>query len=232
MVQFMFLSPKPASFPRPPKPEPYVGAIIGTNLLCLILHIFGKTPSAGEATRYYLHGGLVLDFIGQKGPSSKMVLVLLDLFVVTLQSIHLSAHTTKFRLKEQGLKQTTSTVQDLDSEERGVRRSTEIQQQDAQHNVDLQSLNTAGRVHTALSGTSREQEQQDEAWEVTAPRLDAFLLDSFWNGQIVLADLNPVRTAQEQIIQYQSTPLDARRDALNAQLAARMFELRYLTQGR
>lgn len=219
----MFLTPKPSAFPRPPKPEPYVGAILGTNLLCLILHIFSAAPAAGEATRFYLHGGLALDFIGQKGPSSKIVLVLLDLFVVTLQLIGLSAHITRERLKsEVSETPVTTATQDLESEERGVRRSAELQRHDS---IELQSLNTAGRAQSVLPA-----DEHDTA-EVS-PRLDAFILESFWNGQIVLADLNPLKTAKEQIIHYQQTPLETRRSALNAQLAARMSEFRYLTRRR
>lgn len=226
MVQFMFLTPKPAAFPRPPKPEPYVGAILGTNMLCLILHIFSKTPSAGEATRFYLHGGLVLDFIGQKGPSSKLVLVLLDVFVLALQVVHLSAHITRTRLHEGISTQATVAVQDIESEERGVRRSTEIEQQDLQGDINLQSLNTAARAQLVA------EEQRGEDWMSTSPEPDFSILESFWNGQIVLADLNPLTIVREQVVHYQQTPTDTRRNALNAQLTARMSELRYLTRRR
>ncbi|EME79171.1 uncharacterized protein MYCFIDRAFT_90088 [Pseudocercospora fijiensis CIRAD86] len=71
---------------------PIIGTIFGTTLLCIIMHLYNSPPSAGEATRGYLHGGLAMDFIGQKGPSSKVHLILLDLLVLLVQLVQMSAH--------------------------------------------------------------------------------------------------------------------------------------------
>jgi cytochrome b len=103
LIQMVLLTPKTGLLPDPPANRPALGAILGANLLCVILHIFSSAPSAGEATRGYLHGGFVMDFIGQKGPSSKLHLLALDLVVILLQVVHLSAFIARQRLKKEGI---------------------------------------------------------------------------------------------------------------------------------
>ena len=90
--------------------------------------------------RGYLHGGLIVDLIGQKGPTSKVHLVLLDLLVLVLQCVMLTVHLEKEVLSKElvalagsGAPVPTSTAevqpredavsaQDMDAEERGVMR--------------------------------------------------------------------------------------------------------------
>ncbi|KAK5124131.1 hypothetical protein LTR85_001834 [Meristemomyces frigidus] len=220
-VQFVFLTPKPPIFPAPPANRPYIGAILGANLLCLFLHAVYAAPSAGEATRGYLHGGLAMDFIGQKGPTSKIVLVLLDLLVVVLQLGHLSMHITRQRLKDSALSVTTSTgreytaaaapsstTQDLDSEERGVRRS------DEQQDIEMQTLDRSGAAQASANeehGTEAERDSflssSSSSSSTTAPRTtDHHIFDAFNSGQIVLADLDIVQTVREQFWAYQLAP--------------------------
>jgi hypothetical protein len=62
-----------------------IGYIFGTTLLSTAYHLFRPNPSAGEATRGYLHGGLILDFVGQLGPVPKVRLFLLDLALLLLE---------------------------------------------------------------------------------------------------------------------------------------------------
>ena len=239
-VQFIFLTPKPQVFPTPPKPEPYVGAILGTGLLCLLLHIFSGAPAAGEATRDYLHGGVIIDFIGQKGPTSKAMLVLLDLVVTVLQLVHLSAHVARLRLKD--VSATAAIVesvtgglgQDVESEERGVRRSAELERRNLQEDIELQTLHSSGGsvVRRAVRNDDDEDTDGQSGNTTTSSTwTDAFLFDAFKNGQIVLVDLNPLRTVKEQVIRFRKTPPEVRRSALNAQLAGRMIGLR-LAAGR
>ncbi|KAK0260023.1 hypothetical protein B0A54_09507 [Friedmanniomyces endolithicus] len=210
MVQFVFLTPKPPIFPEPPPNRPYIGAILGTNILCFILHAWFAAPSAGEATRGYMHGGLAIDFVGQKGPSSKVHLLLLDLLVVMLQLIHLSAHITRQRLKQGSISVTTpsgrrytpsasTSRQDIDAEERGVRRSGE------QQDIEMQTLNPSGAPVTA-EGRAEDRAERETLLASTTARTDAHIFDAFNSGQIVLADLNLPQTLQEQFWAYQSAP--------------------------
>lgn len=154
-MQLLYLTPKPPLVPTPPniKDRPYIGAIFGTNILCFLLHLWLSRPSAGEATRGYLHGGLLIDFIGQKGPTSKMHLLLLDVGIAVLQMVMLAAVTEEKNMESKkkarshrrsarnGTNETTTTTtnaatepepsepitstQDHDAEERGQRRSAE-----------------------------------------------------------------------------------------------------------
>ena len=113
---------------------------MGTNLVCLGCHLWFPGPGAGEATRGYLHGGLLLDFVGQLGPSSKLRLVLLDVFILLLQLIALAATTKRRSLGKSKPPTATGTAtvstapatsdsaaamssgHDHDAEERGVLR--------------------------------------------------------------------------------------------------------------
>ncbi|KAK5131407.1 hypothetical protein LTR08_000943 [Meristemomyces frigidus] len=216
-VQFVLLSPKPALFPEPPSNRPYIGAIFGANLLCLFLHALFAASSAGEATRGYLHGGLAIDFIGQKGPSSKTHLLLLDLLVLVLQLYHLSAHITRQKLRDTDATAVSVTTtsgrsytapapsQDVDSEERGIRRSDEIQ------DIEMQTLNPSG---TAANPAIAEEEESSTETDTllsstiatgTAPHTDdQHISDAFNSGQIILADLDIARTVKEQFWAYQT----------------------------
>ena len=89
IVQLLFFTPKASPFPEASKQQPYVGAIALSNLFCMFLHCISANPASGEATRGYLHGGLFIDFIGQKGPISKLRLLTFDLMILVIQIIML-----------------------------------------------------------------------------------------------------------------------------------------------
>ncbi|KAF2415517.1 DUF1746-domain-containing protein [Tothia fuscella] len=84
LVQTSLIMPRLA----PNMPDPYFAHltfIIGGNAFCMITHFIMSPPTAGEATRGYLHGSLILDFVGQLGPTSKIHLLILDTFIFLLQ---------------------------------------------------------------------------------------------------------------------------------------------------
>jgi hypothetical protein len=243
MIQFVLLTPKNDSYPRPPEPQPYVGAILGTNILCILLHLWFAAPSASEAMRGYLHGGLAMDFIGQQGPSSKIMLIFLDLLVVTLQSVHLSAHIARSRLRtaiptgsEMGIRMQPAptpalSAQNIDSEERGIRRSVELEEQG---DIELQSLNTSGHVSAptdtappdalAVQNTS----DRENLPVSTAPQTDTLIFDAFYSGQINIGDFDVWRTIREQFWAYQKAPPEVN-GTYRAQLAGRLMGLRLAT---
>ncbi|QDS68622.1 hypothetical protein FKW77_001414 [Venturia effusa] len=97
---------------RAPRSES-AGPILVTNALCLLLHLYRRRPEAGEALRGYLHGGLLLDFIGQRGPTSKWQLVLMDILLTILQLV------AQALLEKRKAMDKSRPVTDLDSEERG-----------------------------------------------------------------------------------------------------------------
>lgn len=226
-VQFLFLSPKPSFLPEPPPNRPYLGAIFGSGLLCLAVHALFDPPEASEATRGYLHGGLAMDFIGQKGPTSKTHLILLDLLVLALQLVHLTALITRLKVKEKASLPTAAPAtapqptQDHDFEERGMLRS-----EHEPVDIELQDLNPAGRPIGVASGeatgetTERREALSEESDALsrereallggreaflsadTAPRTDAHIFDAFNSGEIMIADLNIVRVVRNQITEF------------------------------
>ncbi|OQO00423.1 hypothetical protein B0A48_13772 [Cryoendolithus antarcticus] len=222
MVHFTLLSPKPAAYPRPFEPQPYAAGVLIPNVLCMLLHLWLSAPSAGEATRGVLQGGLIMDFVGQQGPSSKIMLLLLDSLVLWLQLVQLSAHLSREKLRNAVSDVTTTravpaapSAQDLDSEERGVRRSLET---DEQTGIELRSLNPSGRVLDPES-------EPLVAASADAPQPDAIIFDAFYSGQIILGDFDVWTTAVEQWKHYRKASPEVA-GSYRAQLAGRVAGLR------
>jgi hypothetical protein len=86
---------------RPPdEPKPFLPLLLFSCGVNLVLHQLYPAPSAGEDTRGYLHGGLMIDFVGQQGPTSKWKLGALDLCLLALQLVMVSAHVKRRELKK------------------------------------------------------------------------------------------------------------------------------------
>ncbi|KAL1311093.1 hypothetical protein AAFC00_001300 [Neodothiora populina] len=219
VVQFMFLTPKPSFLPEPPHNRPYLGAVVGSNMFCLFLHVIYDRPAATEATRGYLHGGLAMDFIGQKGPTSKIHLVALDILLLLLQLVALGTHMTHVKVKHQidnpaaparqsavtttatpAASAPTETAQDLEHEEQGLLRSDH-------HPVDieLETLNSVGRRSSNGPNTSAEvQDQEDNDREALLassmqPRSDSHIFDAFNSGEIMILDMDIVNLVRTQL---------------------------------
>ena len=152
-----------------------------------------------------------MDFIGQKGPTGKMHLLLLDLLVVVLQLVHMSANVVRKRLRDGAVPVTVGaraataaaadgTAQDLDSEERGINRAEEAQ------DIEMQTLNPSGTATAAATTTSPSNDPPDESSSerdallasTAIPRTDAPVFDAFNAGQIMLADLDVWKSLKEQ----------------------------------
>jgi hypothetical protein len=218
----VLLTPKTGLLPDPPANRPALGAILGANLLCVILHIFSSAPSAGEATREYLHGGFVMDFIGQKGPSSKLHLLALDLVVILLQVVHLSAFIARQRLKKEGISERLmalfSADQDLEDEERGVR-----------HSVELQELGDRDRRSSdpSMGYTASGSNEASASASLLSTQTDEHLMDVINSGQAVLADLNLAKTFHEQFMSsYKGATPDSDRAESRRVLAEQLAGLR------
>ncbi|GAP86120.1 putative DUF1746-domain-containing protein [Rosellinia necatrix] len=132
MAQTLFVSPKIEDTVLI-VPNYHVSAIVAPNLLCMFLHLISSPPEAGEASRGYLHGGILVDFIGQKAPSSRFTLILLDAVVLAIQCFMITVNIEKERIRNVIKPQRVSanpgiviavptSTQDHDSEERGVLR--------------------------------------------------------------------------------------------------------------
>ena len=181
-----------------------------------------------------------MDFIGQKAPSSKVHLLLLDVLVVLLQVIHLAANAVRKNLRDVSASVTASSAQtaapvtrssrqDLDSEERGVRRS------DEQQDIEMQNLNPSGTTVTTTPAPTPEDtnasSERDALLASTAPRTDAHIFDAFNSGQIVVADLDLWRRLKEQAQLAKNAQRDPQPSGqtLRAELAGRILRMRLRT---
>jgi hypothetical protein len=212
----MFLTPKPNFIPPMPQHRPYIGAIFLPNFICIVLHIFTARSEAGEAMRGYLHGGIIIDLIGQKGPTSKIHLVLLDLLVLALQCFMLAVHVERERLAavlaaflkpgtEAGLPRVeVVTSQNHDAEERGVMRDSVTDDGD----IEMQVMNsrTDGPLTTSNdAGSERDQERArllDGPPPREQPKEDDNPLDMFWSGTAIVADFHILDTLKKQWDDY------------------------------
>lgn len=151
MAQTLFVSPKTEDTVLI-VPNYHVSAIVAPNLLCMFLHLISSPLEAGEASRGYLHGGILVDFIGQKAPSSRFTLILLDAVVLAIQCFMITVNIEKERIRNvikpprvNPSSGTTITVpttsQDHDSEERGVLRDApELDEINETDDVEMRPL--------------------------------------------------------------------------------------------
>ena len=96
----------------------------------MIIHNFFAQPEADETTRGYLHGGILIDFIGQKAPVPLTRLFFLDLLVMFLNFVMLGLIVERVKVAESRdtttaattttATATTTQAQDHDHEERGL----------------------------------------------------------------------------------------------------------------
>ncbi len=116
---------------QPDEPKLYLPFLLFSFGSTFLLHLVFPAPSAGEDTRGYLHGGLIIDFIGQQGPTSKWKLAAFDISILLLQLVMLSVHVKKREMNKKLVKvpevatQPAAREQDADDEERGVLHRTD-----------------------------------------------------------------------------------------------------------
>ncbi|KUJ24038.1 DUF1746-domain-containing protein [Mollisia scopiformis] len=218
--QMLFLTPKPNFIPPAPQHRPYIGAIFGPNIICILLHIFTARSEAGEAMRGYLHGGVIIDLIGQKGPTSKIHLVLLDLLILGLQCFMLAVHVERERLTKYVAalssgsalppsdqpRAEVATAQDHDAEEQGIMRDGIT----GNEGVELEPLPPQNGAPTTSATVEADAERNEERERLLAeppPRTeeeeeDDTGLDIFWSGTAVLANFHIVQNLRRQWQDY------------------------------
>ena len=199
LPHWLYFTPKPAIFPPTPLiHRPYIGIIFGTNIVCLLLHLAFSPPAAGEATRGYLHGGLVIDFVGQRSPVGIWKLVGLDILVFALQILVLGVTlerrgTMKADEVTQGVLQVAARPrQDHDSEERGILRQATAAEED----IELQDLQYA-----SSSGTGGDTDRgRDESLLPDGSGEHRFHhpLDPFYTGNHIITNLHILDTIRAQ----------------------------------
>ena len=202
IIQYIYFTPQPANFPMSPFRGPHLGLITLVNFGCLLVHIFATAPEAGEAVRGYIHGGLFVDFVGEKGPISKVKLVFFDTLIVVLQAVLLAVDVERTGLKKAMNKSSanssdqsisTSPVQDLDSEERGLHRDIGMNVED----IELRPLRSSIR-QTNHFGDAEEAGGFETPTAFQQRRTDEHPENIYDGGQEVIANLHiieSIRTA-------------------------------------
>ncbi|OLN88771.1 DSC E3 ubiquitin ligase complex subunit 4 [Colletotrichum chlorophyti] len=132
--QHHWLTPKPDDFPLTMEAaRSQVISVFVPNAICILLHIFASLPTATEAARGYLHGGVIVDFVGQRPPTSRLTFLALDFVILAVQCLMLAVHSEReklrpvvrpllFRLPRAIEEVVATSTQDYDAEERGVLR--------------------------------------------------------------------------------------------------------------
>jgi Fungal domain of unknown function (DUF1746) len=185
LVQLFLLTERPAGLPHPPA-RSALGAIVGSNLLCTVLHLVNPRPQAGEATNFYMHGSIIIDFVGQLGPTSKWRLFHMDTLLFVLQVVMLGVAIEKRRVQTPE-KQILRPAQDLEAEESGVVRSETTRERNGVHEgderIEMQEL--------LPGGTSEEGAEADDS--------NVHVLDEFYTGHTILTSLNVVESISREV---------------------------------
>ncbi|KAK0633442.1 hypothetical protein B0T14DRAFT_420567 [Immersiella caudata] len=188
---YIFISPKESTLSLPAH-RPHVFAIFLPNILCALFHFLVTLPRASEATRGYLHGGVIIDFVGQKPPTWRLGLLAFDLIIWGAQCLMLAVHQEREKLRKvlipslqtvptTGTEAATETMQDHDAEERGVLRD-EDGLMESDDSIELQPLNGVAEGEPRIeSGYSR---------------ATADLGDVMWSGNAVLANFHVVHAVR------------------------------------
>lgn len=158
--QYTYLTPKDNSFPFfMPASRLHVLLVVIPNLVCMLLHLFGRLPHGPGFHRGYQHGGLIIDFVGQRPPTYRLYYVLADVVILAVQCLMLTVHTQREKLRV-ALKTfrplvpdiaqelaTARSAEDLDAEERGVlRHAPGVDIDDVEDgDVELRTLNPNGQ---------------------------------------------------------------------------------------
>ena len=201
LPHWFYFTPKPSIFPAPsPSHRPYIGMIFGSNIVCILLHLLFRPPAAGEATRGYLLGGLLIDFVGQESPVSRWRLLVLDAMVLALQILILAVTLERRKVAvESGgvlVEEAVEARQDHDSEERGMMRRDDT----IQDEIELQDIR-----HTSSGRTGGDEDRErDELLDPDGsnePR-DQHPLDPYLTGQAVIVNVHVINTIRSQWQRY------------------------------
>ncbi|KAJ5781058.1 hypothetical protein N7457_006218 [Penicillium paradoxum] len=209
IVELICFTPKAPPF-EPTRTQPFVGAIIGSNLICMLFHAFIIRPEAGEETRGYLHGGLFIDFIGQ-APVSVTQLLSFDLVIFLIDIIMLgliiervkttgtlapTPATTNTDPNTDSIETEDSQSQDHDAEERGVRR-------EASDEPTSPARDSPDSLHSTPIDDEVEEERTTLLADPTDPESGGAArsghpMDTFSSGEAVIVSMSFFGTLRDQ----------------------------------
>ncbi|KAF9892890.1 hypothetical protein FE257_000482 [Aspergillus nanangensis] len=193
------------------------------NLFCMVYHKFFNELDAGEATRGYLHGGILIDFIGQKAPVPLARLLLLDVLVLILDLVMLGLIIERVKTAEASTStpapdanEPTPRAQDHDLEERGVLRNdhgSSPAPSSSPEGIEFDELATENtdRLLNADETTERTQLLADPSESGLAlGAKNNHPLDSFSSGEAVIVNMGFLDVIRDQ---WRYSPAAARRSS-------------------
>ena len=163
----------------------------------MLLHLIFGPPAAGEATRGYLHGGLLIDFVGQKSPVARWKVMVLDLLVLALQVLVFGVTVERRAIRSQGESPANveevanEQTQDYDSEERGMLR---------QDSSTVEVFEMQDFQHTSWRTSSSVDRGRDELLQhpSSSESRNHHPLESYYTGQQVIANLHLIDLVRTQ----------------------------------
>ncbi|KAH7402874.1 hypothetical protein BKA66DRAFT_404487 [Pyrenochaeta sp. MPI-SDFR-AT-0127] len=219
------LTPIPdTTLERPPdEPKPFLPLLLFSFGINFFLHLTYPAPSAGEDTRGYLHGGLMIDFIGQQGPTGKWKLGALDVCVLMLQLVMVSVHVKRRELKKKLAKMSTGVA----SSSTNAAASGATSDPEAEGTARVASDNAArdqdaddeerGVLHRSDTLSDIGADPDDEEDALLPPSSDAGhadALDILTSGQCVIGDFTLIDTLIQENRNYSAYRL-TRSESMN-----------------
>ncbi|PNY23725.1 DSC E3 ubiquitin ligase complex subunit 4 [Tolypocladium capitatum] len=215
--QYMYLTPKDESFPfLMPASRIHVLLIVIPNIICMLLHLLGSPPVGPDFHRGYQHGGLIIDFIGQRPPTYRLYYLLADVVILAAQCLMLTVHTQREKLRVTlktfrpllpELVQEMATArssEDLDAEERGVLRDAPDTTLDGTEGIALGSMAASQGGGDQGSGQAGESESLlRENSNDDNPR--THLSDIMASGNAVLSEYHVVQSTISAAINLERT---------------------------
>ncbi|KAK6504053.1 hypothetical protein TWF506_002268 [Arthrobotrys conoides] len=205
IVQINLFAQRPPNFPTPQRTQKRsaVVSIFGSTLICFLFHLFSEPASGSEATGGYLHGGMIIDFVGQEGPISRFRLIFLDLIILLLQLTMLTVKVSKQDLLDSSGPNRVTPSQDLDDEERGIVAGAE----------DDNSDFAASPIEEPSSSIS------SDGLRRRRPAADS----NIYSGEVNIAELRIVETVRSQWNSQNNTPIT---QSASATMAANLANAR------
>ncbi|RSL94000.1 hypothetical protein CDV31_014483 [Fusarium ambrosium] len=213
--QYMYLTPKDESFPfLTPASRIHVVLVVIPNLICMLLHLFASLPIGPDYHRGYMHGGLVIDFIGQKPPTSRIYYLLADIAILAIQCLMLTVHTERERLRltlktfrpliPDVAQEMGPTLEDLDAEERGVSRDMPGSlPPNETEDIELQPLRP---INEAEEGSSQSGEPEPPARESPADEpTRTYLSDVLSSGNAVIGEYHVLHSLRNAAMDLERT---------------------------
>lgn len=206
LVHGSLLTPIPdKTLERPPdEPRPFLPLLLCAFAANFFLHLSYPAPAAGEDTRGYLHGGLMIDFIGQQGPTSKWRLGALDVCILFLQLVMVSVHVKRRELKRKLALASGTRAADGATADAGADGADSAQPTDnaaREQDADDEERGELHRTDT-LSDVGADPDDEEDALLPPSEGGHVDALDMLTSGQCVIGEFTLVDTLLQENKKY------------------------------